>query len=613
VLSYSTYLGGGTPVGPYATTSGNAIAVDGSGSAYVTGATATSDFPTTSDAFQGTNHSSSGSNAFVAKFSPDGSTLLYSTYLGGSGGETAYGIAVDGTGNAFLTGVTGSTDFPTVNPFQAAGHWNPNFGCRCTSFVTKLNGTGTTLVYSTYLGGSNNDAAAGIAVDSSGNAYVTGSTTSADFPTANAIQPTNHSHSDPSTNGFVTEFNASGSALVYSTYLGGSGNAYNGDTSNAIAVDNAGNAYVTGFTNSSDFPTTPAAMQPACTPDFSGICSSAFVTKIGPGGSTLAYSTYLSQAGWGDGVAVDSSGNAYVTGIGTFVAKLNPDGSGLVYFTQLFAPSGNGPTVGTGIALGDPGSAFITGYTYSNSFPMANAIQSTNNAYASGRENAFVAQLTPDGAGLVFSTYLGGSDATEGNGIAVDGSSNIYLTGWTRSSDFPTTANAFQSTNRTFNGYFYTSTGFVSKISPGAADVDIANNAPIVALSGSTLTYSITATNEGPDAASNVNIQDAIPAGTNFNSVATTSGSCTAPAPGSTGTVNCTAPALAVGSAITETLTVNVTAGLLSTITDTATVTSAMFDPTNNNSATASTTVVGAPSIGGLTGSIVGKGRRTLH
>jgi uncharacterized repeat protein (TIGR01451 family) len=619
VLSYSTYLGGGTPVGPYATTSANAIAVDGNGSAYVTGSTATSDFPTTPYAFQGTNHSTSGSNAFVAKFSLDGSTLLYSTYLGGSGGETAYGVAVDSAGDAYVTGTTRSTDFPTVSPFQATGHWNTFFCCSNTSFVTKLNATGTGLVYSTYLGsgtggGEVGDVARGIVVDGSGNAYVTGYTDSADFPTANAIQPTNHSRSDPATNGFVTEFNASGSTLVYSTYLGGSGNASGGDTSNAIAVDSAGSAYVTGFTRSTDFPTTPSALQPACTPGPAG-CNEGFVTKIGTGGSTLAYSTYLSQAGWGDGVAVDSSGNAYVTGIGTFVAKLNPDGSGMVYFTQLFAPSGNGPTVGTGIALGGPGFAFITGYTYSNTFPMADAIQSTNDAYASGRENAFVAQLTPDGAGLVFSTYLGGSNSTEGNGIAVDGSSNIYVTGWTSSSDFPTTANAFQSTNRTFNGSFYTSTGFVSKISSGAADLDIANSAPSVALSGSTLTYSITLTNNGPDAASNLNIQDAIPAGTNFNSVATTSGSCTAPAPGGTGAVNCNALTLASGGAITETLTVNVTAGLLSTISDTATVSSTTFDPTSgDHSATATTTVVGLPTIGGL-GAVSGLacGRRALY
>jgi uncharacterized repeat protein (TIGR01451 family) len=214
----------------------------------------------------------------------------------------------------------------------------------------------------------------------------------------------------------------------------------------------------------------------------------------------------------------------------------------------------------------------------------------------------------------VYSTYLGGSTSTEGNGIAVDGSGNAYVTGFTRSSDFPVTSNAFQPTNRTFNGYYYVATGFVTKISPATADVDIANNAPSVVLSGSTLTYSITVTNNGPDAASNVNIQDAIPAGTNFNSVATTSGSCTAPAPGGAGTVNCTAPTLAAGSAITETLTVNVTAGLLSTITDTATVSSTTFDPTNNTSATATTTVVAAPSIGGLTGSIgFGKGKRTFY
>jgi uncharacterized repeat protein (TIGR01451 family) len=612
VLVYSTYLGGSTSTGPYATTSVSAIAVDSSGGAYVAGSTATSDFPTTPYAFQTANHGSG--NAFVSKFTADGSAVVYSTYLGGTGGDVANGLAIDGAGDAYVTGTTRSTDFPTVNPLQATGHWNTFFCCASTSFVAKLNGTGSGLIYSTYLGsaqggGDVGDVAKGIAVDGSGNAYVTGYTDSADFPTANAIQPTNHSHSDPATNGFVSEINPSGSALVYSTYLGGSGNATGGDENDAIAVDGAGNAFVTGFTRSTDFPTTPNALQSTCTPGPAG-CNEGFVTKINLGGTALAYSTYLAQAGLCEGIAVDGGGNAYVTGVSVIVAKLNPTGSSLVYFTQL----GTGQQAGTGIAVGSSGSAYITGYTYSNSFPAVNAVQATNRAYAAGYENAFVAQVTPDGSGLVYSTYLGGSTSTEGNGIAVDASGNAYVTGFTRSSDFPVTSNAFQSTNRTFNGYYYVATGFVTKISPATADLDIANNASGVAMSGSTLTYSITVTNNGPDAASNVNIQDAIPAGTNFNSVATTSGSCTAPAPGSAGTVNCTAPALASGSAITETLTVNVTAGLLSTITDTATVSSTTFDPTSNTSATATTTVVGMPTIGGPGGGIMAvNGRRIFY
>jgi uncharacterized repeat protein (TIGR01451 family) len=588
-LVYSTYLGGGTAAGPFATTSANAIAVDGSGSAYVTGSTATSDFPTTSGAFQTSNHSATGSNAFVAKFSPDGSTLLYSTYLGGSGGEIAYGIAVDGSGNAYLTGSTGSTDFPTFNPFQATGRWNANFGCRCTGFVTKLNATGTALVYSTYLGGSNNDAAAGIAVDSAGNAYVAGATFSADFPTANAIQPTNHSHSDPATNGFVTEFNASGSALVYSTYLGGSGNSVGGDENDAIAVDGAGNAYVTGYTRSTDFPTTPNALQPTCSPGPAG-CNQGFVTKINVGGTALAYSTYLAPAGLCDGIAVDGGGNAYVTGVNAIVAKLNPDGSTLIYFNTL-TQGGNGFSWGRGIAVDGSGNAYVIGYTEATNFPTANPLQEANH----GNGDAFVTKLAPDGSRLVYSTYLGGSGKDQGNGIAVDASENAYVTGFTSSGDFPT-AHPYQATNKTFNGSFYTSTGFVAKISD-AADLTISNGAPSVTASGTAITYTITVFNNGPDTAFNVNITDAIPAGTTFASVAVSSGSCTAPPMGGTGTVTCTVPSIGMnnGDIVVETLAVNVAAASGS-ILDTATVSASTFDPkTADNSATATTSVVSGP------------------
>jgi uncharacterized repeat protein (TIGR01451 family) len=290
-------------------------------------------------------------------------------------------------------------------------------------------------------------------------------------------------------------------------------------------------------------------------------------------------------------------------GADAFVTKLSADGSALAYSTYLGSSGNDG---GAGIAVFDPGFAYVTGTTSGTDFPIVDPIQATNH----GRNDTFVAELAQDGSALVFSTYLGGSLNDSGSGVAVDASNNAYVTGYAFSTDFPT-ANPLQPANHNQYGQ---ENAFVAKIEAPAADVDIANNAPAVVLSGSTLTYSITVTNEGPDAASNVNIQDAIPAGTNFNSVATTSGSCTAPAPGSTGTVNCTAPTLAAGSAITETLTVNVTAGLLSTITDTATVSSTTFDPTNNTSATATTTVVAAPSIGGLTGSIgFGKGKRTFY
>ena len=282
--------------------------------------------------------------------------LSYSTYLGGSGGngERGNGIAVDAAGNAYITGYTPSTDFPTLNPVQPTNRATYN---RETAFVTKLNASGTALVYSTYLGGSASDQGVGIALDAAGNAYVTGNTSSLDFPTTvNAFQtaPTSlDSHAV-----FVTKLNATGSALVYSTYLHGSIiSEY--DQSHAIAVDAAGNAYVTGNTNAPDFPTTANAFQPVFP---SSATQVVFVTKLNATGSALVYSTFLAgnTSYWydsGTGIAVDSVGNAYVTGEtwatdfpttagafqtvnvepwgSPFVTKLNATGSAILYSTYL--------------------------------------------------------------------------------------------------------------------------------------------------------------------------------------------------------------------------------------------------------------------------------------
>ena len=289
-LVYSTYLGG---IGDDDV---HAIALDAAGNAYVTGFTTSTNFPTASP-FQATRDG--GLDAFVAKLNTAGNALVYSTYLGGSSFDNGEGIAVDAAGNAYVTGDTESTDFPTVSPFQ------PTFAFGVVdAFVTKLNTAGSALVYSTYLGGNGLDQGAGIAVDTSGNAYVTGLTRSGDFPTASPFQASSATSGDV----FVTKLNASGSALVYSTYLGGSGveNRFGG----GIAVDAAGNAYVTGVTESADFPTANP-IQPA-----HGGGRDAFVTKLNAAGNALVYSTYLGGSGNDDGnaIAVDTSGSAYVTG-----------------------------------------------------------------------------------------------------------------------------------------------------------------------------------------------------------------------------------------------------------------------------------------------------------
>ena len=298
-LLYSTFLGGSGD------DAGNGIAVDASGSAYVTGTTyspsSSNNFPITPGAFQTTF--GGYTDGFVSKLNAAGSVLVYSTFLGGSGGEEGHGIAVDASGSAYVTGYTYSSNFPvTPGAFQTA------FGGVSDAFVSKLNGAGSALLYSTYLGGSDDDRAYGIAADAAGNAYVTGGTSSSNFPTTpGAFQTAPGVSSDA----FVAKVNGAGSALLYSTYLGGSGGA----TGYGIAADAAGNAYVAGGTGS-NFPITPGAFQTT----FGG-GTDAFATKLNTIGSALLYSTYLGGSGdesnegmQGLGMAVDASGNAYVTG-----------------------------------------------------------------------------------------------------------------------------------------------------------------------------------------------------------------------------------------------------------------------------------------------------------
>jgi hypothetical protein len=377
--------------------------------------------------------------------------LVYSTYLGGSGQDIGSGIAVDGAGNAYVTGLTSSTNFPTMNPLQAANSGGAN---GWDAFVSKINAAGSALVYSTYLGGSGNDRGIGIALDSAGNAYVTGSTNSTDFPTKNPLQPANADAANG--NAFVAKINAAGSALVYSTYLGGSGNGVFGDQGSRIAVDSAGNAYITGYTGSTDFPTADPLQ-----PNYGGAYTDAFVTKINSAGSALVYSTYLggSNVDEGAGIAVDSAGNAYVTGytfstdfptanplqpanggsLDAFVAKINPSGSAFAYSTYL---GGSDYDYGVGIAVDSSGNAFVTGLTYSTNFPVTPGAFQTQCNHGSGCANvgdAFVTKLNPTGSALVYSTYLGGSRSDEGQAIVVDSAGTAYVTGETNSTNFPKT------------------------------------------------------------------------------------------------------------------------------------------------------------------------------
>jgi hypothetical protein len=422
VLVYSTYLGGSS------FDWGSGIGVDSAGNAYITGTTYSIDFPMKDPLYP----TILGPMAFVTKINAAGTGLVYSTYLGGSDGVSGNGIAVDSTGNAYITGYSFSSNFPMQNPLY------PNNGGGSDVFVAKINPTGSALLFSTYLGGSSYDNGNAISVDGDGNIYVTGETNSSDFPKTSPLY-SNLQGIDA----FVTKIKGDYSALIYSTYLGGS----DSDSGRGIAVDSNGNAYVTGYTDSFNFPIANA-LYPQKWGD-----RDAFVTKINASGTALLYSTYLGGS-WNDegsAIAVDNVGNAYVTGftysedfatqnplfpilrgdLDAFVTKMNPDGSTLIYSTFL---GGSGDDKGSTIAVDKAGNTYVTGQTWSSDFPTLRSYSSM----LKGNSDAFVTKINPIGTALVYSTYLGGAGDDVGQGLAVDKFSNAYITGQTFSQDFPT-------------------------------------------------------------------------------------------------------------------------------------------------------------------------------
>ncbi|MEJ2009723.1 MAG: SBBP repeat-containing protein [Acidobacteriota bacterium] len=375
-LVYSTYLGGNQA------DQGAAIAIDSSGDAFVAGTTYSSDFPTTSGAYQ-PDFAGGQSDVFAAKINPAGDTLTYATYLGGTGNDIASGIALDSSGNAYVVGNTTSTNFPTASPVQSANKGKTD------AFLSKLKPDGSALVYSTYLGGSGADTGQAVAVDGSGNAYVAGITLSSNFPTASAYQSTYGGSGDA----FIAKYNAAGTTLDYSTYLGGTGL----DRAFSIAVDSSGNAYVAGDTTSTQFTATSGAPQISNNGN-----TDAFVAELGAGGTTLPYFTYLggTLADGVESIAVGGSGNLFVTGY--------TQSSDFPLLNALDATFGGG-TCGQSPCF-----------------------------------DAFVSEITP-ATGFVYSTYLGGSGNDYGQAIALDSSGDAYIAGVTSSTNFPSTAGNFQS------------------------------------------------------------------------------------------------------------------------------------------------------------------------
>ena len=464
VLSYSTYIGSDTP------DSVNSVAVDQFGQAYITGSTVFG-FPTKNPA-QGNQL---GQDAFVTKLSASGGSLIYSTILGGSSDDAGNAIAIDRFGNAYVAGNTSSTDFPTTpGAFQSPNSDADN------GFVTKLSPSGSSFVYSLLLGGGDSDTILSMALDAEHRVYVTGFTCSLNFPVKNAFQPVTNSQNcaDGGGDAFVTRINAAGTDLDYSTYLDGSFESIGG----GIAVDSSFHAYVTGSTESSDFPTTPGAFQrtltakviPSFPNDIHG--SNAFVTKFSADGQSLVYSTFLGGTVTDNAtaIALDSSGRACVTGstqskdfpvtagafqkalrgaTNAFVTKFQINGSGLFYSTFL---GGSGTDSGNSIAVDSLGRAYVAGGTTSTNFPVLNPIQ----AHLGGSQDAFVTKLSATGNALFYSTYLGGAAADSANSIRLDNNANAYVGGITSSTNFPTTPGAFSRIKK------QGSDGWVAKIAP---------------------------------------------------------------------------------------------------------------------------------------------------
>jgi hypothetical protein len=380
-LIWSTFLGGSAAE----CSPGCSLAVDASGAVYVAGTTGSADFPTTPGAFDTTHNGDF--DAFVAKLDPSGGALVYGTFLGGAGHDLGFEIAVDDAGAAYVAGGADAGGFPTT-----PGAFDTTHNGETDAFVAKLDPSGGALVYSTFLGGADeDDAFGGLAIDATGAAYVGGETQSVDFPaTAGAFDPTFNGVSDA----FVTKLDPSGGALEYSTFLGGGSFEFSLD----VQVDAGGAAFVAGDTRSADFPTTPGAFDTTHggSDEFDG-----FVAKLNPGGGSLAYSTFLGGAG----------------------------------FERA-----------AGIALPGDGTAVVTGSTGSPEYPVtAGGFDQTLDGVA----DAFVTTLEAAGSGLVDSTFLGGSSSDVGTAVGLADTGAIHVTGGTLSADFPTTPGAFDTR---FNG-----------------------------------------------------------------------------------------------------------------------------------------------------------------
>ena len=542
ILIYSSFIGGSGDDKAMALTTDNA------GNLYIAGSTNSPDLPLTSpldgtcgsdgncDAAVSGGTTVLNSDFFVTKMGPDG-IPVYTTYLGGSQSDVATGIAVNNAGEVHLSGYTLSTDFPTT-----PGAFDP--ACTDTSpadgfcdegvetTVVKLNASGSGLVYSTYLGGGADDYAGGIALDGAGAAYVTGNTASADFPLATG---TYAGEEDV----FAAKLDPSGATLAYATYIGGIGT----DIGMGIDVDGSGNAYLTGYTASADFPVTTGALDTLC--GESGACDGqvdddndgnfetiytfdGFVTKLDNSGATLLYSTFLGgeRYDYANAIHVDGAGNAYVAGetrsakfppasstnayqdsiagsYDGFLARLNASGTSLDFFTYIGGTHGD---TATDLAVDGNGDIYLLGSTFSRDFPALKPFQNPppqrqDNTVIVYNADAWLAKLSADASSLRYSSTFGGQHNDYGTAVDVDGNGRAYMTGYTISVDMPVTSTASQDSHgNEIPGYTVAGVdSYVAIISDGDGDLAVdLTGSPATITQGEQVTYQALVVNIGP-------------------------------------------------------------------------------------------------------------------
>jgi len=445
-LIYSTYLGAGST--DYAYT----LSPDGAGGVLVAGSTRSNDFPTTEGAYQ--RNIGGNDDAFIAGLNAEGSALVYSTYLGGSNNDWARALFPDGAGGVLVAGYTSSNDFATTE-----GAYQRNFGGGYDAFIARLNSEGNALIYSTYLGESRDDVAYSLSPDSAGGVFVAGYTYSNDFPTTDGAYQRDFGGGND--DAFIAHLNGEGSALIYSTYLGGSGS----DRASSLSPDGAGGVLVAGWTRSNDFPTTEGTYQRNIGGNYD-----AFIARLNAEGSDLRYSTYLGGSGYDEATALspDGAGGVVVAGYtdsndipttegayqrnyggggyDAFIARLNAEGSALIYCTYL---GGSSFDVAYALTSDGAGGVIVAGTTYSSDFPTTEGAYQRN---FGGNDDAFIGRLNADGSALIYSTYLGGRNYDNAYALSPDGAGGVVVAGYTYSNDFPTTEGAF---DESYNGGDY--------------------------------------------------------------------------------------------------------------------------------------------------------------